>query len=96
MLEVAQFVQYNYGGIWQKSVEMANFSHFSRVLVDSHMQRPSPWPLHIGTLEAWDADDFWLSENFADLDINEGSFEVIKTLEEESVKMKYSWIRVNF
>lgn len=67
---------------------------FSRVIIASHMRKTSPWPLHIGTLEAWSEKDLWLSEHFSVEEISEGSFEIVKEEGMEKVKLKYTWMRV--
>ncbi|KAL3993882.1 hypothetical protein ACH3XW_19435 [Acanthocheilonema viteae] len=65
-----------------------------RVIIASHMRKTSPWPLHIGTLEAWSEKDLWLSEHFSLEEISEGSFEIIKEEVMEKIKLKYTWMRL--
>uniref|UniRef100_A0A1I7W3V1 VWFA domain-containing protein n=1 Tax=Loa loa TaxID=7209 RepID=A0A1I7W3V1_LOALO len=65
-----------------------------RVIIASHMRKTSPWPLHIGTLEAWSEKDLWLSEHFSVEEISEGSFEIVKEEVMEKVKLKYTWMRL--
>ncbi|CAG9532415.1 unnamed protein product [Cercopithifilaria johnstoni] len=65
-----------------------------RVIIASHMRKTSPWPLHIGTLEAWSEKDLWLSEHFSVNEISEGSFEIVKKEVMEKTKLKYTWIRL--
>lgn len=60
------------------------------------MRKSSPWPLHIGVLEAWPEKDLWLSEHFSAEEISEGSFEIVKEQSEEKLKLKYMWTRVCF
>ncbi|VDM98661.1 unnamed protein product [Thelazia callipaeda] len=65
-----------------------------RVIIASHMHRNSPWPMHIGTLEAWPEKDSWPSGNFSAPEFYEGSFEIAKEQVGKKSSLKYTWIKL--
>uniref|UniRef100_F1KQN7 VWFA and cache domain-containing protein 1 n=1 Tax=Ascaris suum TaxID=6253 RepID=F1KQN7_ASCSU len=66
-----------------------------RVIVDSKLRNSQPWPLHIADLESWSSADRWLSDHFSSHDLNEGTFELQRKSANTSIKLKYSWKRLN-
>ncbi|VDN35894.1 unnamed protein product [Gongylonema pulchrum] len=58
------------------------------------MRKSSPWPSHIGVLEAWPEKDLWHSEHFTAKEFSEGSFEIVKNRRKEKLKLKYTWKRL--
>ncbi|MFH4979498.1 hypothetical protein AB6A40_006207 [Gnathostoma spinigerum] len=65
-----------------------------RVVMDSRLRGLSTWPLHIADVESWQAKDRWLSKHFASSDVNEGTFDLETIQDNLSVKLNYTWIRL--
>ncbi|VDN30306.1 unnamed protein product [Gongylonema pulchrum] len=82
--------------VYDLCVQIKQRTYSRRVIITSNMRKSSPWPSHIGVLEAWPEKDLWHSEHFSAKEFSEGSFEIVKNRRKEKLKLKYTWKRVCF